>query len=163
MKTLSNNLLCCFLQSLIIQFDLKDHKIHGSGILVYFRENIPARYWTDIENNIKGLFIKINLGKSKWPLFATHKPPSLLKELVKHSTFIGKSAKMLFLWGISTQQVLKKVYMNFQKKTIYVTQTNFQPVVRVSKIRALLILLILIKIKVFKIRLVCQLAYQIFT
>ena len=46
------------------------------------REDIPSRELTTLKfrENIEGLFIEINLRKSKWLLFATYKPPSFSKE-----------------------------------------------------------------------------------
>ena len=67
----------------------KDCNIHGGGILVYVRD-IPSRKLAEIdfENDIEGLFIEINLQKSKLLLFATYKPPSLSK--VTYFDKIGK-------------------------------------------------------------------------
>ena len=60
----------------------KDRNIHGGGIMVFVREDIPSRELTTVKfrENIEGLFIEINLRKSKWLLFATYKPPSFSKE-----------------------------------------------------------------------------------
>ena len=60
----------------------KDRNKHGGGIMVFVREDIPSRELTTVKfrENIEGLFIEINLRKSKWLLFATYKPPSFSKE-----------------------------------------------------------------------------------
>ena len=60
----------------------KDRNTHGGGILVFIREDIPSREAPTIEgfSNLEGVFVEINLRKSKWLLFATYKPPSLSKE-----------------------------------------------------------------------------------
>ena len=60
----------------------KDRNANGGGILVYVREDIPSKevISTALDPNIEGLFIEINLKKSKWILFATYKPPSLMQK-----------------------------------------------------------------------------------
>ena len=60
----------------------KDHDIHGGGIMFFVRGDIPSRELTTVKfrENVEGLFIEINLRKSKWLLFAMYKPPSLSKE-----------------------------------------------------------------------------------
>ena len=43
----------------------------GGGVLIYVREDIPCREFTNhaIDNNIEGIFLEINLRKTKWLLF----------------------------------------------------------------------------------------------
>ena len=51
---------------------------HGGGILIYIRENIPSKQLSkhNCTVTIKGIFIEINLRKTKWLLFRTYHPPS---------------------------------------------------------------------------------------
>ena len=117
----------------------KDRNIHGGGILVFVREDIPSRQLAeiDIENNIEGLFIVIDLRKSKWPLFATYKLPSLSK--VRYFDEIGKGREEVRN-GCADG--------GFQ---YHLVPPNFQPFSRLSQIRAQFMLLLLINTKVFKI------------
>ena len=50
--------------------------------MVFIREDIPSRKLTTIDGftDFEGLFIEINLRKSKWLLLATYKPPSFSKD-----------------------------------------------------------------------------------
>ena len=59
----------------------KDRNIHGGGILVYVRDNIPSKEVNtfEIEGNTEGIFIELNIRKSKWLLLATYKPPDISK------------------------------------------------------------------------------------
>ena len=60
----------------------KDRNAHGGGIMVFIREDIPSRKLPTIDGfaDFEGLFIEINLRKSKWLLLATYKPPSFSKD-----------------------------------------------------------------------------------
>ena len=74
----------------------KDRDVHGGGIMVFIREDIPSRK-LDMFNfsiGIEGLFIEINLRKSKWLLLATYKPPSLSKH-----DFFNHVGKALDFYG----------------------------------------------------------------
>ena len=55
-----------------------DRDRNGGGILIYIREDIPSRLLTshDFPYDIEGLFVGINLCKTKWLLFGTYHPPS---------------------------------------------------------------------------------------
>ena len=51
-----------------------DRDRNGGGILIYVREDIPSRFLTlhDFPYDIEGLFVEINLRKTKWLLFGTY-------------------------------------------------------------------------------------------
>ena len=55
-----------------------DRDRNGGGILLYVREDIPIRLLIshDFPCDIEGLFVEINLRKTKWLLFGTYHPPS---------------------------------------------------------------------------------------
>ena len=55
-----------------------DRDRNGGGILLYVREDIPTRLLIshDFPCDIEGLFVEINLRKTKWLLFGTYHPPS---------------------------------------------------------------------------------------
>ena len=54
-----------------------DRDIHGGGILIYVREDIPSKKLNrhNFPGDIEGIFLEINLRKSKWLLFGTYHPP----------------------------------------------------------------------------------------
>ena len=55
-----------------------DRNRHGGGILVYVREDIPGKELTKHTqpSDIEGIFLEINLRKTRWLLFACYHPPS---------------------------------------------------------------------------------------
>ena len=55
-----------------------DRNSFGGGLLIYVRSNIPCKLVHKhlFSDNIEGIFIEINLRKSKWLLFGTYHPPS---------------------------------------------------------------------------------------
>ena len=55
-----------------------DRNRYGGGILIYIREDIPSKKLTKhtFPSDIEGLFIEINLRKTKWLLFGSYHPPS---------------------------------------------------------------------------------------
>ena len=50
-----------------------DTNIYGGGVLLYIREDIPCKElrFHSLPQNIEGIFVEINLRKTKWLLFAT--------------------------------------------------------------------------------------------
>lgn len=55
----------------------KDRDRHGGGILIYVREDIPSKELKkhNLPNDIEGIFVEINLRKTKWLIFGTYHPP----------------------------------------------------------------------------------------
>ena len=55
-----------------------DRNKFGGGVIIYVREDIPCKQLVKyvLPNDIEGLFIEINLRKTKWLLFGTYHPPS---------------------------------------------------------------------------------------
>ena len=53
-----------------------DRDSTGGGIIIYVREDIPCRELREhlIPNNLEGIFLEINLKKSKWLLFGGYNP-----------------------------------------------------------------------------------------
>ena len=53
-----------------------DRNSNGGGILIYVRSDIPCSLKKDfnLSEDIEGLFIEINLRKSKWLLLGTYHP-----------------------------------------------------------------------------------------
>ena len=50
----------------------------GSGVLLYIREDIPCKELKlhRHPNDTEGIFVGVNLKKTKWLLFITYHPPS---------------------------------------------------------------------------------------
>ena len=63
----------------------------GGGILLYAREDIPAKLINNInfDNNIEARFIEINLRKKKWLLSVSYNPHKAL--IGKHVQAVGKN------------------------------------------------------------------------
>ena len=59
----------------------KDRNRNGGGIIVYVREDIPSRKLDQfkLDDDIEGIFIEINLRKSKLLMLAIYRPPSSSK------------------------------------------------------------------------------------
>ena len=55
-----------------------DRNRHGGGILIYVREDIPSKKLSKhtFPNDIEGIFVEINLRKTKILLFGSYHPPS---------------------------------------------------------------------------------------
>ena len=55
-----------------------DRNRNGGGIIIYVREDIPSKklYKHSFPKDIEGLFIEINLRKTKWLIFGSYHPPS---------------------------------------------------------------------------------------
>ena len=53
-----------------------DRNADGGGILIYVREDIPSKqlFKHNFSSDIEGIFLEINLRKSKWLLFGTYHP-----------------------------------------------------------------------------------------
>ena len=56
----------------------KDRNRHGGGLLLYVREDIPAKELSrhTFSNDIEGMFIEVNLRKTKWLILGTYHPPN---------------------------------------------------------------------------------------
>ena len=95
----------------------KDRNIHGGGILVYVRDDIPCKELNhfDIGGNTEGIFVELNFRKSKWLLLAAYKPPDVPKNncfdnITKALDFYSKNYENVILAGdfntIDTDEVL---------------------------------------------------------
>ena len=53
-----------------------DRSLSGGGITVYVREDIPSKQLTKhkLLDDIEGVFIEVNLRKTKWLIFGTYRP-----------------------------------------------------------------------------------------
>ena len=54
-----------------------DGNRNGEGVPIYIRRDIPSKELENhLPNDIQGMFIKLNLRKTKWLLFGCYQPPS---------------------------------------------------------------------------------------
>ena len=56
-----------------------DRTSNGGGIMIYVREDIPSKILNKhkFPSDIEGLFVEINLRKTKWLLFDAYRPPTV--------------------------------------------------------------------------------------
>ena len=56
----------------------RDRNGYGGGLLIYIKENIPAKILNNnnLANDIEGIFIELNFKNDKWLLFGTYHPPN---------------------------------------------------------------------------------------
>ena len=68
-----------------------DRNSYGGGILLYVREDIPAKLISNrsFDKDIEAMFVEINLRKKKWLLCISYNPHKSLIE--KHLRAIGKN------------------------------------------------------------------------
>ena len=55
-----------------------DRTSNGGGVMIFVREDIPSKVLNKhkFDGNLEGLFVEINLRKTKWLLFGTYRPPT---------------------------------------------------------------------------------------
>ena len=55
-----------------------DRNRFGGGVLIYVRDDIPSKQVTKhkLPGDIEGVFVEINLRKTKWLIFGTYRPPN---------------------------------------------------------------------------------------
>ena len=80
------------------QFEIKgyttpyrvDRDVHGGGLLLYVREDIPSKLLIDLKksDNQEGIFVEINLRKKKWVLCCSYNPHK--SNASKHTDILGK-------------------------------------------------------------------------
>ena len=73
----------------------RDRNSNGGGLLLYIREDIPSSL-LNIDNNIEGLSVELNVRKKTWLIYCTYNPhknfiSTHLKEMSK--TFAKFSSK----------------------------------------------------------------------
>ena len=67
-----------------------DRNRFGGGVLIYVREDIPCKQLTKyiLPDDIEGIFVEINLRKTKWLLFGRYRPPRQQAEyFLKHVNY----------------------------------------------------------------------------
>ena len=67
-----------------------DRSKFGGGVLIYVREEIPCKQLTKhiLQDDIEGIFVEINLKKTKWLWFGGYRPPrQQAKYFLKHVNY----------------------------------------------------------------------------
>ena len=62
----------------------------GGGVIVYVRDDIPNKQLIKhkLPEDIEGVFVEVNLRKTKWLIFGAYRPPCQLVEyFFKHADF----------------------------------------------------------------------------
>ena len=115
-----------------------DRNRNGGGVIIYVREDIPSKKLTKHEfpNDIEGIFIEINLRKSKWLVFGTYHPPSQSDQYYFEN--IGKALdvynnydKFLLIGDFNSQETelcLKEFMYQYDSKNIVKDKTCFKNV-----------------------------------
>ena len=76
-----------------------DRNRFGGGVLIYVREDIPCKQLTKriLPDNIEGIFVEINLRKTKWFLFGGYRPPQQQAEyFLKHVNYALDTYRQTF-------------------------------------------------------------------
>ena len=76
-----------------------DQNRFGGGVLIYVREDIPCKQLTKhiLPDDTEGVFVEINLRKTKWLLFGGCRPPRQLAEyFLKHVNYALDTYRQTF-------------------------------------------------------------------
>ena len=76
-----------------------DRNKFGGVVLIYVREDIPCKQLTKhiLPDNIEGIFVEINLRKTKWLLFGGYRPPRQQAEyFLKHVNYALDTYRQTF-------------------------------------------------------------------
>ena len=76
-----------------------DRKKFGGGVLIYVREDIRCKKLTKyiLPDDIEGIFVEINLRKTKWLLFGGYRPPRQQAEyFLKHVNYALDTYRQTF-------------------------------------------------------------------
>ena len=121
----------------------------GGGILIYTREDIPCKqlHKHSFAKDIEGLFLELNLRKSKWLLFGTYHPPSqnddyFFKSVADALHIYNNSYEKVILAGDFNAEVCEKVFDcflgTFGLNSLIKDNTSFKSLINPSCIDLLL-------------------------
>ena len=98
----------------------KDRNLNGGGIVTYIREDIPSKLLdtAKLPSDIEGVFIELNLRKSKWLIFSSYLPPWQNKSyyfetLVKALDFYRPKYENIILLGDFNTKETEQVMEDF--------------------------------------------------
>ena len=120
-----------------------DRNSHGGGILIFVREDIPCKQLTahHLPDDIEGIFVEINLRKTKWLLFGTYHPPSQRDEYYFDSLtkaidlYLGKYDKFLLAGDFNVEDVepsLDSFLYKYEAKNLVKNKTCFKSITNPS-------------------------------
>ena len=109
----------------------------GGGIIVYVRDDIPNKQLTrhKFPEDIEGIFIEVNLRKTKWLIFGAYRPPSQSAQyFFKHvgfalDTYRQSYDKFLFAGDFNIEDnepVLLEFLTNYDSKNLVKEKTCFK-------------------------------------
>ena len=116
-----------------------DRNGRGGGILIYVREDLPAKELSKhtFDNGIEGIFFELNLNKHKLLLLGTYRPPSQDKDYYFNSVsksldlYLGNYDRFLLIGDfntIDTDQTLVNFNNLYNSKNIVKEPTCFKNV-----------------------------------
>ena len=76
-----------------------DRNRFGGGAIIYVREDIPCKQLTKhiLPDNLEGIVVEINVGKTKWLLFGGYRPPRQQAEyFLKHVNYALDTYRQTF-------------------------------------------------------------------
>ena len=111
--------------------------VGGYGILIYVREDIPAKELVKhtFNGDIEGIFFELNLNKYKLLLFGTYRPPSQNKEYYFYNIsksldiYIGNYERFMLIGDFNTNdtdQILVDFNQQYDSKNIVKDPTCFK-------------------------------------
>ena len=114
-----------------------DRNKFGGGVLIYVREDIPCKKLTKhiLPDDIEGIFVEINLRKTKWLLFGGYRPPRQQAEyFLKHvnyalDTYRQTFDKFLLAGDFNTEEtnpIMSEFLFNNDAKNLVEQKTCFK-------------------------------------
>ena len=98
----------------------KDRDIHGGGVIIYVREDIPCRELKGHKpiDNIEGIFLELKLRKSNWLLFGGYNPckinaPQFLNALGNNIDFYMPNYDNFLFLGDFNSELSETVMIDF--------------------------------------------------
>ena len=126
-----------------------DRTSKGGGVLIYVRDDIPCRLLTNhiFQPNFEGIFLEINIRKSKWLFFGGYNPhknniSTFFKELgSKFELYLPKYENTLLLGDFNsecTEPLLKEFCEMYNVKNLIKEPTCFENPLNPSSIDVIL-------------------------
>ena len=114
-----------------------DRNRFGGGVIIYVRDDIPSKQLTrhKLPEDIEGIFIEVNLRKSKWLISGTYRPPCQSAEYIfKHigfalDTYIQTYDTFLLAGDFNIEDhepILSEFLVNYDSKNLVKEKTCFK-------------------------------------
>ena len=99
----------------------KDRNVHGEGLLVYIKQDIPSRELKDhplLPNSFDVIIIELNFKKAMWLLINVYKPPSVsntafCKKILGTIDFYSQTYKNIVMMGDFNMQPTDNNFQTF--------------------------------------------------